>query len=327
MVKFCAHFDLWVAAAMFAAGATLCPAQTPPAANPPAFSQPADSETAAPESHGNLPADDSSQPSAQFFSLSPPASLGSPTPDFNPAWQKQQQARAEWSLQTPEEIMGLQTPRQMFGLPEADQDLSPEERYLHRQNLAKAAAAEARLSPPDGLNHDFSVRLDRTDGVDSPLSPVDRDAAASFSRMFKDAGPSPFGSSKSPLSGSEPAAATSAAEIAKAQQAQAAEMARFRNLIGEAPLSRDPAPILPHPPLASGLQPADALGVDEFGRPAAPHPVDPSKPSGLTLPPEIIGYHPETPRKAKKPAWEPQVPPWLSGDLSTPDKPPLRKFY
>ena len=271
MLKFRAHFAGWAAAAIFAAAGMPCPAQTAPTANPPAFSQPADHEIANPESNENLPVANSSMQAPQFFRMGPVESLGAPTPDLNPAWQKQQQERSEWSLQTPEEIMGLQTPRQMFGLPEEDENLSPEERYLHRQNQAKASAAQSLLTQPDrlsesgGLTHDFSLRFYRADGAASTLAPADQDDPASFSHMFKDAGSSPFGGGKGTLYGSMPATSVSAAQTAKEQLDQAAEMARFRSLIGEAPSTPAPAPTPYHSQFESGLQPATAFGFDPFG--------------------------------------------------------------
>jgi hypothetical protein len=259
--------------------------------------------------------------------MGPPESLGTPTPDLNPAWQKQEQERSEWSLQTPEEIMGLQTPRQMFGLPDADENLSPEERYLHRRDQAKVTAAQSSLSQPGALNHDFSARFDRADRVDSTLAPGDQDDAASFSRMFKDASPSSFGPGKSSLPGDKPLDVENAAQLAKAQQDQAADMARFRSLIGEAPASPDPNSTLPHEQVESGQQPPASSEFDTFGRPAPIHTEDLSKPTGLSLTPEIAGYDTAVPSKPKKPSWEPQAAPWLSDSSGIPDKPPVRKFY
>jgi len=314
---------------MFAAVGVPCPAQTPSPATPPAFSQPADSEIANPESSESLPPANSSERVSQLFRMGPPESLGPPTPDLNPAWQKQEQERSEWSLQTPEEIMGLQTPRQMFGLPDEDENLSPEERYLHRLDVAKASAADSALSKAGGPGHDFSLRFDRADAVDSKQVPSGQDNSSAFSRMFKEDGPSPFGGANSPLFGAKPTAAVSDAQTAKDQLDQAAEMARFRSLIGEAPSTPDATSTQPQTQaqLQSGLPPQTPFELDEFGRTAASQTVDLSKPAGVTLPPEIVGYYTEAPPKPKKPSWEPQAPPWLSGGSLNPDKPPVRKFY
>jgi hypothetical protein len=145
--------------------------------------------------------------------------------------------------------------------------------------------------------------------------------------MFKDDGPSPLGGGNSPWFGAKPASAVSDAQTAKEQLDQAAEMARFRTLIGEVPSTPEAAPTQPQPQLESGLKSPLSSGLDEFGRVPASQTVDFSKPAGVTLPPEVVGYYTEAPRKPKKPSWEPQAAPWLSGDASTPDKPPVRKFY
>jgi len=323
MVNIRSQFQYWVVAAVFAAGQILCPAQTPSAANPPAFSEPDDAGLANPESSLSLPADNTLDRPMRGPNSFARQALPTPTPDINLAQQKLQREQSDWTLLTPEEIMGLQTPEQMFGLPEDDQDLSPEERYLKRQEKAKTAAAETGLSAPGAFTHEFTGRFDRPDSEDSTLASEDQDDPGAFSRMFKDADVSPFSPNKNALSGVK--AAANAAQTEKVNQEEAAEMDRFRKLIGEVPAIPDATLALPHPPTEPGLQPGSAW--DPFGHPALPHSVDLSKPSGLTLPPDIVGSYTAPPRKIKKPSWEPQSPPWLSDDLSAPNKPPVRKFY
>jgi hypothetical protein len=254
-----------------------------------------------------------------------PLPLPSPTPDFNPALQKQIDQRAKWTLMTPEEIMGIQTPEEIFGVNTEDQNqnLSPEERYLKREEKAKLSAADDEMRDLDNPAHNYVGLFDRADNQNPQLSGQGEADPGAFSRMFKGSEASPF-SRNGRLSGFANAASVSAAEKTKADKDQAAEMARFRSLIGEVPETPNPALNPAH--LETSPSPEPLPAFEEFGRPATIRTLDLSKPEGLTLPPEIVGYAAQ-PRKLKKPSWEPQPPPWLTEGVNPPTTPPVRKFY
>lgn len=311
-----------IAAAMvFAAGTTFCPAQTAPGANAPVFSKPADGGMPGPDSSEPLPIGNSSE--NDLHALNPGEQLPPPSPDLSPDLQQKLKERANWTLQTPEEIMGLQTPEEIFGLKTEDQNTSPEERYLQRIDKAKTKAAEDGLSQQESQRHEFTGLFDSPDDHDPLFSSHEQSDSSSFSRMFKDSNVSPFAGNNGSLGGAK-AAAANAMNKAKEDQDQAEEMARFRSLIGEAPLTPGTEFDVPHPETTLHSPPSSAF--DEFGRPAVIHTTELSKPDGLTLPPEIVGYAAPI-RKAKKPSWEPQSPPWLSESVAPPSAPAVRKFY
>jgi hypothetical protein len=305
----------------FAAGGVFCSAQPAPAANSPLFSKPADGGIMSPESSEQLPVEISSE--RPLRSLDPGGNLPPPSPDFNPALQQQLKQRGLWTLQTPEEIMGLQTPEQIFGLKQEDEDISPEERFLKREDKAKIKAANDESSDLDNERHGFNTVFDRPDDHDPIFAPRSQNDPSAFSQMFGKSEASPFVHRNAGLTTGNPMA-LSAADKAKADRDEAAEMARFRSLIGELPQTQNAAFDLQHNEAKPDPQPLSAFDV--FGHPVTTHAIDVSKPEGLTLPPEIVGYN--TPvRKAKKPSWEPQPPPWLSGNDTPPGTPPVRKFY
>ena len=315
----------WAVVVALAAGNVFCSAQPAPSAGSVLFSKPSDGVINAPESNDNVPVDHSSDRALRGFNSTAPSSLPSATPDFNPALQKQKDQRAKWTLMTPEEIMGIQTPEEIFGVNTEDQNrnLSPEERYLRREEKAKVSAANDEMRDLENPSHNYVGLFDRADNQNPKLSRQDEADPGAFSRMFNSSEASPFSRNGGSL-GFARAASVSAAEKSKVEKDQAAEMARFRNLIGEVPETPNPALTLPHLDNTPVPQPLSAF--DEFGRPATIHTVDLSKPEGLTLPPEIVGYAAQ-PRKLKKPSWEPQSPPWLTEGLNPPTTPPVRKFY
>jgi hypothetical protein len=312
----------WAAVAALAAGNAFCSAQPAGGA---LFSKPSDGAITVPENNDNVPMDHSSDRPLNGLNSVAPSSLPSPTPDFNPDLQKQIDQRAKWTLMTPEEIMGIQTPEEIFGVSTEDQNrnLSPEERYLRREEKAKATAANEEMRDLGNSSHNYVGLFEQADNQNPQLAGHDDADPGAFSRMFNSSEASPF-SRNGGSSGFAKPASISAADKAKADKDQAAEMARFRNLIGEVPETPNPALNPPH--LDANPDPQPLSAFEEFGRPTTMHTMDLSKPEGLTLPPEIVGYA-APPRKIKKPSWEPQSPPWLNEGLNPPTTPPVRKFY
>jgi hypothetical protein len=74
------------------------------------------------------------KPRADFDILpgyQPPRPL---SPDQIKAMQKDLDQRKNWTLMTPEEILGVPTTAKIMGIPDPDQNLTTEERYFKRQN-------------------------------------------------------------------------------------------------------------------------------------------------------------------------------------------------
>ena len=69
----------------------------------------------------------------------------------NQQWQKMLQERKNWALSTPEQILQVPTPETILGLtdPREDPNLSPEERFLKRQDRLSGISA---TNGPRGLN-------------------------------------------------------------------------------------------------------------------------------------------------------------------------------
>jgi hypothetical protein len=313
------NLKLW-ASVVFTAGALAhCSAQTQPSDGSVIFSKPADNGPAEPASSLELPDETSSQP---FRSLAGPSQrFPLPQADANAALQKELEDRKNWTLMTPEEIMGVQTPEQIFGLTEQDPDknLSPEERYLKRREKAETAAETNALSGANGWEHKDLGLFDQPDTSD-PFSPQYKQTDSStFSRIFSPAQTSLFGQ-KTASSKMTPVSSSSQA---KADKEEEEEMARFRALIGEVP----PPSLSPTPALSvssPSLQPLSQF--DALGHPVESRDSDLSKPNELTSLAQFTGSY-TPPKKTKKPSWEPQAPPWLSDGSTPPTTPPVRKFY
>ena len=313
------NLKLW-ASVVFTAGAfTYCSAQTQPSDGSVIFSKPADNG-AGPASSLELPDEASGQP-FRGLNAGPSEQFPLPQVDANAALQKELEDRKNWTLMTPEEIMGVQTPEQIFGLTEQDPDknLSPEERYLKRQENAETAAETNALGGANGWEHKDLGLFDRPDTSD-PFSPQYKQTDSStFSRIFNPAQNSLFGQKPA----SSKMASVSSSSMAKEAKEEEEEMARFRALIGEVPPPNlSPTPALP---VASpSLQPLSQF--DALGHPLESKESDLSKPNELTSLAQFTGeYRP--PKKTKKPSWEPQAPPWLSDGSTPPTTPPVRKFY
>ena len=313
----------WCFSVAFVAAAMACSAQSQPDGSS-ILSQPVDEGVPSSASTLELPANASSSPSlfgsARTSPLPPPNSA---------AWQKELNDRKNWTLMTPEEIMGIQSPEQIFGLKELDpnKNLSPEQRYLKREENA-GNSGTSPLIGKDAANKGLGL-FDQLQNDDPSLSgdgKKDDTGNSDFSRIFGASQTSLFGAKSQ---STQLGAVNSAAASAKAKLAEDAEMARFRTLIGEVPQpeiipATTTTTLLPSSGSSPSLRPL--ADFDPFGHPLASQPKNLSQPTGVTPLTAYTGSY--TPvKKAKRPSWEPQPAPWLSGDSTPPSGPPVRKFY
>ena len=291
------------------------------------LSKPADDGQSSPASDSQL-SPDSGYGQSLFISHSS-ADFSMPPPDVNTAWQKELNNRKNWTLMTPEEIMGVQTPEQIFGLSELDPEkkLSPEQRYLKREENATTAAATNAMAGNNIFSHKGFGLFDQPD-ADDPFSAGDGKKngvkASDFSQIFGQSQNSIFGQKSRP-SQFGPGTSSSPVVGAKEKLAEEAEMARFRALIGEVPQPGVPTTTpMPLSAPSPSLQPLSQF--DPFGHPlASSQPKDLSQPTSVTPLTEYTGAY--TPvKKAKKPSWEAQPPPWLSDGSTPPNGLPVRKF-
>ena len=321
------HLKVWVAVVL-AAGILAYSAQAQ-SSDDSLLSKPADDSTPDSSDSLQLPEDGTA-----VKGLGSGSNLPLPPPrNPNAAWQKTLNDRKNWTLMTPEEIMGVQTPEQIFGLPEKgiDKNSAAEDRYLQREINATDAMATNGGAADNGNNYNNGDKrtshkefglFDQPD-VNDPFSAqykkVD-DGSSGFSHIF-DTGQNQVFGQKSHATQLGPVATAAAA---KARAQEDAEMARFRAMIGESSQAGSPssAPVTPF--ASPSLQPISQFDV--FGHPLASQASDLSKPTGLTPLTEFTGHY-TPPKKTQKPAWEAQTPPWLSQGLPAPGTIPQRKFY
>jgi len=132
------------------------PLETDPAAKANAFMP--DAARRNPASF-NAPTSLFSSPGSEMFDVLPPI----PPPVYSSAnaqqWQQLLNNRKNWTLMTPEEILGIPTPEKILGVADPDEDpnLSAEERYMKRQDRDHAMVIS------NGMRHADSLLWSRDD--------------------------------------------------------------------------------------------------------------------------------------------------------------------
>jgi hypothetical protein len=249
--------------------------------------------------------------SASFDPL--PGSQGFFAPQMSAQQQRQRENQKNWTLLTPEEIMGLPAPdektsEQIYGV--AAKNLTPEQRYLLRQDRAAAGAATNTLNAwgansnpfgqPDA--NDLSAQPDSGAGFGPPKTL--NGIFASKTSMFDRANSPDAQKPVSPWASSFNLPSTAATP----SDAQMASMDRFRALLGNAP---PPVSPVAQTPLPAAVNSSATLGqFDALGHPFI-NPANPdnnlSRPTGLSQLKQLPGYRPPAP-PAKQLV---QLPPWL----------------
>jgi hypothetical protein len=245
-------------------------------------------------------------------------------------WQKLLENKKNWTLMTPEEILGVRTPEEILGIPDPKNDptLSPEERFLKRLD-GRAAATATNSFRPDAAYW-------RGDSAVDPLHPQ-----AAGNRFAENAGgivsgpASPFNSVFNPNPNSAAGANQKPDSVwanpfnqpeplPKPTPEQLAGMDRFRALM-EPPVPEktpEPAHLFDQPPVAAPDPNMQVLpAFNPAGRSFTPLESDISRPMGLA---PLTGITGARPAPAKKPPLV-QLPPWLSTSPQ-PITPPLRQF-
>jgi len=262
-----------------------------------------------------------------LFRVGPPGSFNllpnGPPPVIvtsrNQQWQKNQDAMRNWTLLTPEQILGVPTPESILGLadPQEDPNQSLEERFLKRRERQSEAGMEATniwqpvMHSKDGLRagqmEDSQTATLFTESLalstsDSSRLGETRDFKPLFSQDSITPGnsradslwSSPFGSPEAP---------------AKATPEQLAGMERFRALFMEHTVQEKPATV--YAGQATATPDLNFQGQSAFnpaGRSFTALDKNIAKPVGLTPLPGITG---PAPTPVKKPS-SVQPPPWMS---------------
>jgi hypothetical protein len=270
-------------------------------------------------------------PTASFDILpgSPPPILYNANPE---QWRKFLNDKKNWTLMTPEEIMGIPTPEKIMGVadPNDDPTLLPEERYLKRHDREEAAALTNGVQRTDmlfGKEEDPTASIFHSPDAMSPFAKsLDGSASgkthelgsifAPHPNQSDDASPKMDSAWTSPFDHPEP--------LPKPTVEQIAEMERFRAIMD---------PPTPDKPQSGGLfgTPAPApvdpnmqarpTSFNPVGQSVAPLRNDIARPTGLTPLPGVTGPLP-TP---KPPPPLVQPPPWMQSSLQNPIM-PQRQF-
>jgi hypothetical protein len=251
----------------------------------------------------------------------------------NQQWQKMLQDRKNWALMTPEQILHVPTPETILGLtdPREDPKLSPEERFLQRQERQSEMAATNGMYRPNGM---FSPARDPNQGLfqdsddrsrlaDAPHGPnlgVFGSGPARMQSAFISQNPETPADPNQKFDATWASPFGSPAPLPKPTPAQLAGMERFRAMMEPPVKEKTPA-------------------VAGFALPAVPAP-DPNlqplpvfNPSGRSFTPlgnditkimPLAGVTGPAPAPAKKPPLV-NLPPWMTTGLQNPTM-PQRQF-
>ncbi len=266
-------------------------------------------------------------PSPLFGDKTPTVSFdalpGTPDPNAVPAvnalqWRKFLEGKKNWTLMTPEQVLGIPTPEKLLGLPDPNEDpsLSAEEQFLQRQDRQAAAGAtngfhrpDASFLRDDSANNQFQQSVDSSrlvqtmggafSGATKILNPsfnMNQDMPLDFNRQPDSVWAGPFHTS-------EP--------LPKVAPEQLEGMERFRALMepSAAPDKSSAPARLPYQPVTTtdpNLQIMPAF--NPAGRSFSALESVGGKPTGLTPLPGITG--PQLQPKKEVPLVQP--PPWLS---------------
>ena len=261
-----------------------------------------------------------------FFRGSPAESYdvlpGSPTantisPEEARRWKKALDARKNWTLLTPEEILGVPTAEKILGLPDPkiNEKLTVEERFLLRQT-------HEGISNP-ATNRQSNTALMRSDSPDNPFRQQAENDHSSrqtekpklgsseyFNQLLKAAAGNLFSTEqKADTAWNNPF--TQPAPAPKIDLEQVAAMDRFRALMDSPfPQEKSVTPIrqTPIPTPNPNLQPVPLF--NPAGRSYTPLQSGISKPTGITPLPSITS--PYSLPAAAKPTGLAKPPPWLS---------------
>jgi hypothetical protein len=315
-------------AVVFAAAAA---AVTAPAQQTIIFSRPAD--VPAEKAKSYVPAishraGDFNAPRFSFNNAMP--DLPAPRPQVNnynnAAVQDALNRRKNWTLLTPEQLLGIQTPEQILGLPDkaGKKNLSLEEQFLLREDEASSGAhtngqpggaawrAMAGASPftaQDRPDEDYLLRQ---------AQPITEPGTKFFNRFLNAAGPA---ARPDDNQGSTWNTAFFQPAQPKPTTEQQADMERFRAL-----MAPSPPPEQPQAPTRFSVAPAptpdpflQALPVvNPAGRGLSPLGNSLSRPAGIRPLPGI-STPPPTPA-AVRAGWQAQQPPWMqSGPPAKPN--------
>lgn len=287
------------------------------------FSKPADASAS--KANAFMPSADHhvgdyNAPHEFFHDNTPDLPLPSPVivPGANaPSVKEALDRRRNWTLLTPEQILGIQTPEQILGLPEKpeEKNLSLEQRFLLRESRATAmVATNGRAGGQiwrerDENNNPFAFKNKNDESNPFRQPPPKMEPGARYFNQLlnaRDAAASPDEKPLSPWN----SGGFAQPDQPKATPEQLADMERFRAMLEPvSPPDKVQVTTRFSPPAPdSFLQLAPV--VNPNGRSIAPLENVFSKPTGISPLPGISTPAPKV--TASKPSWQAQLPPWLT---------------
>jgi len=237
----------------------------------------------------------------------------------NPSVKEALDRRKNWTLLTPEQILGVQTPEEIMGIkvrPE-EKNLSLEEKFMLREGRATAmSATNGRSVSPlwreRDDNNPFALK-NKNDGSDPFRQPLPKlDPGTRYFNQFLNAPDAEAGPDGKPIS------AWNGGDFAQPNQPkqtpeQVADMERFRAMM-EPQSPPDKVQVTTRFAMPTKLAPDPFLQQTPVenpnGRGIAPLENVFSKPTGITPLPGIGTPAPKP--VATKPSWQAQLPPWLT---------------
>lgn len=239
------------------------------------------------------------------------------TPDQQKALQDSVDNQMNWSLLTPAEIYDVPTAKKILGITDQndDQKLTATERYLKRLDDKQAmAVSNAMLLSSRSLFDDDSsrdpTRKDKAKDKDvfsSPDDPTDPKSGKTvldiWGRAFRVTPDNPD-DQRDPIWNS---AFSHPPNVPKTDMEQAAEMQRFRILLGSVTPEKPVEPLQPTTPQPDPFM-EKLPSFDPAGNNVAPLKETVYRPKGL-MPLQQVGRPPPPP--PKPPVWTPKLPPWL----------------
>jgi hypothetical protein len=328
-------FSVSVAMNFFACSLVLATAFSASAQQTIIFSKPAD--MSAEKANSFLPnsthnAGDFNAPRQLFHDYTPDLPLPKPLLlDESPEAKAAMDRRKNWTLLTPDQVLGIQTPEEILGMVDKpdEKKLSLEEQFLLRESRASATAATngRALNPLWRQAEDANPFADKNKDADgNPLRPGAQNlepGARYFNQLLnaQDSETGPDGKPNSPWNTdfSQPTQLKPSPE-------QLADMERFRALMEPSA----PPPVVT--PVMTRFAVAPVAGPDPFLQPTPA--VNPagrmvpslenifSRPTGINPLPGISTPPPKP--VATKPSWQAQLPPWLTDGPQTHN--PARNF-
>jgi hypothetical protein len=232
--------------------------------------------------------------------------------------------KKDWTLMTPEEIMGVTSSGKNFQVPERDamglrKNSSELENFMGRQSASQFAATNGFSSDNPVSAWHFSSNPAFQPGADTanPVSGTLGSMPQTLSQLFNNnpqrgdnfSSPNADASSGKLFDGSP--------SMPASDSAQPTEMDRLQKLLGESPAVQSQTPAASFSSGGNFISMPSSANYS-FGQPVV-NPVGASytpltsgigTPTGLTPLPTITG--PSSLQPAIAPAWAPQAPPWMS---------------